>query len=89
MTLRYLYELNPDDERAEVIIESETLAPIVSCIEHFWDNLGAEIPYFRFLSYSNKGIIIDFGHHYRFYHLVGYEGDIHTLSSEWEKARKK
>lgn len=88
MTLRYLYELNPDDGRAEVIIESETLEPIVSCVEHFWDNLGVQIPYFRLLDYSEKGIIIDFGHHYRFYHLVGYEGDFYKLASDWENARR-
>lgn len=88
MVLRYLYVMNPDDEKAEVIIESDTIEPIVSCIEHFWDNLGVKIPYFRFIGYGEKGIIIDFGHHYRFYQVLGFEGSLNDFSVAWENARK-
>lgn len=88
MILRYLYELNPEDERAEVIIESETLEPIVSCVEHFWDNLGVKIPYFRFIDYGEKGIVIDFGHHYRFYQVSGFDGNMNDFVDAWEKSQK-
>lgn len=88
MVLRYLHKLNPDDETAEVIMESDTLAPMVSCIEHFWDNLGKKISYFRYIDYAEKGICIDFGSYYSFYQVIGYAGTFHEFAKEFEAARK-
>lgn len=88
MVLRYLYAMNPDDDKAEVIIESDTIEPIVSCVEHFWDNLGVTISYYIFIDYEEKGIIIDFGHHYRFYQVIGFDGNIHDFAAAWRKSRK-
>jgi len=88
MMLRYLYKMDPQDETAEIIMESDTLAPMVSCVEHFWDNLGVRIPYFRMIDFEKDGVVVDFGHHFRFYHVTGYSGTFQEFAKEWEAARK-
>ena len=88
MILNFLYKLNPDDESAQTIMESDTLSPMVSCVEHFWKNLGFEIPYFRYIDFKENGIVIDFGHHSRFYCVKGFQGSFETFTQEWESARR-
>ncbi len=87
MLLRYLYRMDPADEAAEDILETDCVANIAEVIRSFWESIGFKISYCRFLDYGNGGIVIDFGHHSRFYQVVGYNGTIKDFAEEFENAR--
>jgi len=88
MILYYLRSIDPNDESKQVIMESDTLAPMVSCIEHFWNNFECKIPYFRFVENKKDGVFIDFGHYFRFYLVTGFKGSFYEFAEEWEASRK-
>lgn len=83
MTLQYLYKMDPKDERAETIMKSDDLCCMRKEIEEFWQKMGFNIYYYRMIDLGKDGIIIDFGHHTRFYNIVGFTGTMNDFLEQW------
>ena len=83
MILQYLYKMDPKDERLETIMESDDLCCMCKEIEEFWQKMGFNIYYYRMIDLGKDGIIIDFGHHTRFYNIVGFEGTMNDFLEQW------
>lgn len=83
MILQYLYKMDPKDGRAETIMESDELCCMRKEIEEFWQKRGFNIYYYRMIDLGKAGIIIDFGHHTRFYNIVGFTGTMKDFLEQW------